>query len=52
MDNLTKVLPIRNYSLTHPLVVAFNIHLSHHNAFGNGHYNRIFKVLTDPENSA
>ena len=48
MDNLTRVLPIRNYNLSHPLIVVFNIHLSHYNAFGNLHYQRIFKTLTDP----
>ena len=48
MDNLRKVLPIRSYGLQHPLVVAFNIHLSHYNAYGTRHYDRLQKALTDP----
>jgi hypothetical protein len=49
MDNLSKILPIRNYRLSQPLVVAFNIHLTHHNAFGNSHYQRLYDVLTDEQ---
>ena len=46
MDNLKKVLPIRNYQLKHPLFVAFNIHLTHYNAYGVSHYQRLFDALT------
>ena len=45
MDNIRKVLPIRKYDLTKPLVVVFNIHLTHFNAFGTRHYDRLAKCL-------
>ena len=47
MDNIKMVLPIRNYQLKNPLVVAFNIHLTHYNAFGVSHYQRLFDTLTN-----
>lgn len=47
MDNLKKVLPIRSHQLKSPLVVAFNIHLTHYNAFGLSHYQRLFDTLTN-----
>lgn len=47
MDNLTKILPIRNYRLREPLVLAFNINLNHFNAFGTAHYNRAYNALTN-----
>jgi hypothetical protein len=46
MDNIKRILPIRNHQLKSPLVVAFNIHLTHYNAFGTENYNRIKHVLT------
>jgi hypothetical protein len=49
MDNLKKVLPIRNYQLKYPLFVAFNIHLPHYNAFGVSHYERLLNTLTNPK---
>jgi pimeloyl-ACP methyl ester carboxylesterase len=49
MDNLKKILPIRNYALRDPLVVVFNIHQTHHNAFGNLHYNRVRDTLISKE---
>ena len=50
MDNIKRVLPIRKYQLEKPLVIAFNIHLTHYNAFGNRHYARLLKTLTNPKN--
>jgi hypothetical protein len=47
MDNIKRALPIRNYQLTSPLVVAFNIHLTHYNAYGLGHYQRLINTLTN-----
>lgn len=46
MDNIKRVIPLRKYALQQPLVVAFNIHLTHHNAFGNKHYHRVLESLT------
>ncbi len=51
MDNLRKALPIRNYNLKHPIVVAFNIHLPHYNAYGTKHYDRLKNTLIN-ENGA
>ena len=31
------------------MVVAFNIHLTHYNAFGTKHYQRLYDALTNPE---
>lgn len=45
MDNLRKAIPLRKYVLKEPLVVAFNIHLTHYNAFGNAHYQRLHDIL-------
>lgn len=47
MDNLKRVLPIRNFQLKSPLFVMFNIHLPHYNAFGVKHYERLYNVLTN-----
>ena len=47
MDNIKKVLPIRSYQLKNPLVIAFNIHLTHYNAFGVAHYQRLIDTLTN-----
>ena len=46
MDNLRRALPIRKYQLQKPLVIAFNMHLSHYNAYGTKHYDRLKKLLT------
>ena len=46
MDNIKRVLPIRNYKLRHPIVIAFNMHLTHFNAFGTRHYDRLVHTLT------
>lgn len=45
MDNLRKVLPIRSYQLQKPLVIAFNIHLTHYNAYGTQHYDALPRTL-------
>ena len=45
MDNIKRVLPIRKYQLQKPLVIAFNIHLTHLNAYGTAHYDRLKDVL-------
>jgi len=47
MDNIKRVLPIRNFALSQPLVIAFNIHLTHYNAFGTRHYDRLVSTLTN-----
>lgn len=49
MDNIKRVLPIRKYKLQNPIVIAFNIHLTHYNAFGNRHYERLVRTLTNSE---
>ena len=49
MNNIKRVLPIRNYQIKNPLFVTFNIHLTHYNAFGTENYNRIKNVLTKKE---
>ena len=48
MDNIKKILPIRNYSLQNPMFVVFNIQLPHYNAYGSIHYDRVYKALTNP----
>ena len=45
MDNIKRVLPIRSYKLRNPIVIAFNIHLTHFNAFGTRHYDRLARSL-------
>ena len=47
MDNIKRVLPIRNYALQNPLFVVFNIQLTHYNAYGSMHYQRVYKALTN-----
>ena len=49
MDKLKRVLPIRKYQLSNPLVVAFNIHLTHYNAYGVSHYQRLLNTLNNPK---
>ena len=49
MDNIKRNIPIRQYKLAQPLVLAFNIHLSHYNAFGNSQYQRLYDILTNPK---
>lgn len=51
MENLRRALPIRKYALRDPIVFAFNIHLSHYNAFGTKHYDRIKAALLEKENA-
>ena len=45
MDNIKKVLPLRKYKLKKPLVIAFNVHLTHYNAFGTRHYDRLVNCV-------
>jgi len=49
MDNLKIKSPLRQYKLVKPLVIVFNIHLSHFNAYGTKHYDRLYKTLTNPD---
>ena len=51
MENLRRALPIRKYALRDPIVIAFNIHLSHYNAFGTNHYDRIKNALVQQDNA-
>ena len=52
MNNLQRALPIRKYALRNPLVIAFNIHLSHYNAYGTKHYDRLKEALMRPDEAA